>query len=352
MASPNRRTNASVVERLASEPSRFDFFQAVRLLELLGLQEGRAALGEDAELDAEAVSLKVLPALSFSAGSVAKMTPAAAGQPAELSLTFTGLSGPNGVLPQHYTTLLLSRLRLKDTTLRDFFDLFHHRFFSLFYRAWRARHLVADVEHAKTTPAKPNIPATQALYAWVGLNTAHLRGRTSISDEVYLHFSGAFARQARSATQLEQLLSHYFGWPVTVEELHGRWLYLDLENRGQLPLAGVGRGLNSQLGQDAIIGRRVWDVQSEVRLRVGPLKYRQFRQLLPEGDARKAFQELTRSYLRLELDFDVQLVLEPDEVPWCQLTHTEANRPRLGRTAWVRSHNFGKPVADAVFPGE
>ena len=29
-------------------------------------------------------------------------------------VTFLGLTGPNGVLPQHYTTLLLQRVRSED----------------------------------------------------------------------------------------------------------------------------------------------------------------------------------------------------------------------------------------------
>ena len=42
-------------------------------------------------------------------------------------VTFMGVTGPIGVLPYHYTALLLRRLRDKDFALCDFLDLFHHR---------------------------------------------------------------------------------------------------------------------------------------------------------------------------------------------------------------------------------
>ena len=51
-------------------------------------------------------------------------------------MNFMGTTGPQGPLPHFYTTLILSRLRSGDKTLRDFLDLFHHRMLSFFYQAW------------------------------------------------------------------------------------------------------------------------------------------------------------------------------------------------------------------------
>src|SRR5262249_18349589 len=120
---------------LFAAPGKFDFFQAVRLLERLAATESRAAVGGSTAPERAAVLFREVPAQRFPAGSVAKVTPEDDGPP-ELVVTFGGLTGPDGILPQHYTALLITRSRLKDNTLRDWLDLFHHRLLSLIPRAW------------------------------------------------------------------------------------------------------------------------------------------------------------------------------------------------------------------------
>ena len=354
MAAADRRTGDGLAERLFREPGRFDFFQAVRLLERLAAEEGardpqgrRHPVGGDRPPAREAVRFGALPALSFPAADVAKLTAGADGLPPELVTAFIGLTGPNGVLPQHYTALMVARARLKDHALRDFLDLFHHRLVSHFYRAWEKQHLPAAWERSKRDGGED--AATRGLYALAGFGTGGLRGRMAVADETLAFYAGPLAHHPRNAAGLEALLTEYFGVPAAVEQLHGQWLYLDRDNQALLPPAGGERGQNVQLGVDAVVGRRVWDVQSKFRLRLGPLTEVQFRRFRPDGDALVPLGQLTRAYAGPELDFDVQPVLKPREAPDCRLEHDEAGGSRLGWDAWLRTHEFGAPVGDAVF---
>jgi type VI secretion system protein ImpH len=351
-------TSQAPLAQLQSAPAKFDFFQAVRLLERLAAERGGVALGGDAAPDQEALRCQALTSLRFPEGPVAKLTPASNAGPPRLWAAFGGLTGPDGILPQHYTALILARQRLKDTTLRDWLDLFHHRILSLFMRAWEKNRWPAVLDRAKaecsthpSAEARRDAAATTAAYSFAGYGTPGLRGRLSLPDEVAVYYSGFLSRLPRSAVGLQQVLEDYFEWPAAVEQLCGQWLYLDEENKAGMPTA-TAPGRNTCLGRDVVIGRRVWDVQSKVRVIVGPVDGSAFRSLLPDGDARRPFGELVRLSLGLEPDVEVQIVLAPDAVPWSALEYDEANGPRLGWNTWVRTHNFGTPVGDVRFAVE
>jgi type VI secretion system protein ImpH len=287
-------------------------------------------------------------------------------------VTFLGLTGASGVLPYHYTALLLRRVRLKDQALRDFLDLFHHRLLSLFYRAWEKYRLpfayersrlasrgrkppeasLADtppMAYAPGSPAEGQDPATAALYCLVGMGTAGLRGRLAFDDEALLYYAGHFAHAPSSAVALECVLEDYFAMPVRIQQAHGQWLALDREDQALMPSEVHPQGQNNQLGLDVVIGERVWDIQSKFRVRVGPLSYRQFRALMPNGDGLRPLCHLVRTYAGAELDFDVQAVLAPAEVPWCRLGSEAGGAAYLGWNTWVRCEAFTDAVEDAVF---
>jgi type VI secretion system protein ImpH len=364
-ASVGRKT-AALSQRLLDEARCFDFFQAVRLLERLareraadGARSGDRAttkawrpVGQDWP-EREAVRFRALAALSFPTSAIREIRPAtgpdADERPLEMFVTFLGLTGPSGVLPQHYTALLSERIRHKDFALRDFLDLFHHRLLSLFYRAWLKYRLPFTYEQSRLdAAAEDSDPCTWSLYCLVGLGSASLRHRLAVDDEAFLYYGGHFAHHPRSADSLERLLVDYFGLAVRLQQFHGQWLHLGEDDCSQFPGPQCPQGRNFQLGV-LVVGRRVWDLQSKFRLRLGPLTYEQFRGFMPDGDAFRRLCELTRSYVGLEFDYDVQPVLKRAEVPACRLETHGPERRRLGWDTWVRHGEPERDAEDVVF---
>src|SRR5262249_46381664 len=95
-----------LADRLFREPFAFDFFQAVRLLEKL--YPDRVAVGRGATPNAEVVRFRAHLSLSFPPSSIYDLTPAAdPSRPPVMTAVFLGLTGPSGVLPRHYTELML-----------------------------------------------------------------------------------------------------------------------------------------------------------------------------------------------------------------------------------------------------
>jgi type VI secretion system protein ImpH len=261
-----------------------------------------------------------------------------------LTTTFIGLVGPCGVLPTVYTEALVGPQGRRRAAAVDFFNLFHHRIASLFYRAWEKYDLPSQWEKARRPDGVPDEDAFQeALFHLMGLGPEPLRGRMAVPDDSLPFYSGVLAQQHRSAVMLERLLVDYFGRPARVVSFVGRWLRLRPEEQTRLGR----RGVFNRLGVDAVAGRRVWDVQSKFRVRVGPLSRADFEALLPGGPASAPLLDLVRFYDRGELDFDVQLVLRKEEVPQC-LVSKGAEAARLGRSTWLKRREFDRDADDAI----
>lgn len=353
----------SLIDDLFAHPQRYDFFQSVRLLVLSALEEAndgqpkRVAVGEDGPPASEVVRFRSLVSHSFPVSSIADIRrnndgpDAAAEHPPEMTVAFFGLTGPSGVLPHHYTQLLIERVRHKDLSYRDFLDLFHHRLISLFYRAWEKYHFPVGFERSKLDPDRPSEDLfTRSLFSLIGMGTEGLRGRQEFPSHTLLYFGGLYAHERASAVSLEAIISEYFNLPTEVIPFRGGWLYLPPEQQTSLGgRSGLGMG-NNQLGVTAIAGDRVWDVESTFRIRLGPLNYRTFRRLLPSADMLTPLAQMVRTYVGPELSFEIQPVLRASEVPPCRVGVADGSN--LGWDTWLFTLPPTRGAEDAVFAHE
>jgi type VI secretion system protein ImpH len=350
MAGARGRNRPSLESALLAQPHRFEFHQAVRIL--LRMRPG-AGVGGDGAPRFEAVRFRAQGSFRLAASGIAAVTSArAADEAPELLAAFLGLIGAEGALPEHYTELVLRRLRLRDRTLREFLDLFHHRTMSHRHRAWEKYRFAVSYERAAETPGTDD-PITASLYATVGRGTRGLRNRLALHDEVFLEFAGHFSRRARPAVCLAAILSDYFEVPVAVEQFRGEWLTLAVSERTQLPSQANPHGNHNRLGVDTIVGRHSFDVQGGLRLRVGPVRYESFRRFMPTGDLLKPFCHLARSYVGPELAFDVRPVLAAREAPrHClgqALGPSRDDVPRLGWNTWLLAEPLAREFSGVSF---
>ncbi|HEV7516248.1 MAG TPA: type VI secretion system baseplate subunit TssG, partial [Thermoanaerobaculia bacterium] len=143
MAAQGWGTDTPLEELLFAEPFRFEFYQAVKLLEMLAPDAKPVAEGSEPE--AEAVRFRSRVGLDFPASEIDLLSRAAnAGPgasalsplpPPEMVINFLGLAGVLGPLPLPVTELVVERVWHRDTALRDFLDLFNHRLVSILARA-------------------------------------------------------------------------------------------------------------------------------------------------------------------------------------------------------------------------
>lgn len=372
----------SPAERLFAAGYEFDFFQAVRLLERLARERARrqkpdqsgrfqmpVPVGLAGPPDREVVRFRAQMSLAFPASAVHEIQPGAGERPQpEMVVTFMGLTGPSGALPQHYTQWLMDLHRdvrgAERRALRDWLALFDHRAVSLFYRAWEKYRFWVAFERGEADRRDPDA-FTLALFSLIGLGERPLRRRlhvvarpaeegaegkelARVNDLSLLFYGGLLAHRPRHAWGLAVLVSHYFGLPAAVEQFRGRWLTLPTDARSDL-------GGPKKLGVDTLAGRRVWDVRSRFRLRLGPMGLPRFEEFLPDRGPvpqRKALfllSQLVRLYIGPGLQFDVQLLLKAAEVPRMKLAKGGLG-VRLGWNTWLLSRPATADRGDAVFP--
>src|SRR5580693_4117999 len=167
----------SLPDNLRSGPWDFSFFQAVRLLHLLG--EVQQPLGSFNHPSREPVRLATRPSLGFPSSEIHSLEERA-DQPPKMTVNFFGLDGALGVLPTRYTELIAERLAARDTTLRDFLDIFNHRMISLLYRAWEKYRFPVAYERGGEDAF------TDYMLDLIGLGTRGLRGRQAIPDQILI----------------------------------------------------------------------------------------------------------------------------------------------------------------------
>lgn len=307
----------SYLEALEREPWAFDFFQALRRLEAMHRDKPR--LGEALRPADEPVRLGQEPSLSFAPASLSAFEPGEPGTPARLLVRFVGLFGPNGALPLHLTEHALQRLRQGDATFARFLDLFHHRYLSLFFRAWAQAQPTVSLDRPQDDRFSSYVGAL------IGVGLPAWRRRDAIPDFARLHWAGLLARQVRNAEGLRAILFGYFRVPIEIEQFAGHWMTLHETERTRLGMRGC------VLAQDAVVGERVYDRQHKIRVRAGPLSLADYESFLPGGDRLRKLVDWMRFYLTFELTWDVQLILKRSEVPASRLGGAQ----RLGWSTWL-----------------
>src|SRR4029079_9295087 len=149
----------SLKDKLVTEFFEFDFFQAVRVVERLSPK--RAPIGLDAAPADEVARFRAHLSMAFPPSQIVALEPPGDERPNPLlTVTFLGLYGPSGVLPTHYTQLLMDIQRdvrgPERRSLRDWLDLFNHRYISLFYRAWEKYRFHLQYERGEAVRKEPD----------------------------------------------------------------------------------------------------------------------------------------------------------------------------------------------------
>ena len=338
MHTEKRRFEPAVIERLFREPYRFEYFQAVRMLELWLRRHGAPQQGlvanflrfqNSTSLRFPASQLEAIHAEPREIGLDAAALGAALKERTlkwvRLTPTFMGLLGGQGVLPPHYTERVAEQaFNDKDEGPRAFLDSFSNRSLALFYEAWRKYRLHLKYELSGKDSFLP------LLLGLAGLGNPSLRkrlahaGNGAVLDESIGYFAASLRQRPISAVQVARVLSEYFGQPVEAEQFVGSWYAVPPAQQSTLGCE------SATLGSRAIAGERVWQRDLRLRLIVGPLDHAGFTNFLPGGLAARALGSLLTMFTGLCLEYEIELVLRAADVRPVMMREGS----NLGRLGW------------------
>ena len=330
MTHPSEKLD-TLIDRLGHFPEAVDLFALLRRVD--ALSSDRARLGYSRTPRDDAVRLGQQPSSIFAPSTIYSIQPGQRSPAPRITVLSIGLFGPNGPMPLHITEYVRDRARNHaDPTPTRFADVFHHRFISLFYRAW------ADAQ--PTVHLDRSQPDRFSTYvgSLTGLGFASMRQRDSVQDEAKLFATGHFARLTRNPEGICRILQHYFGIAVRLLEFIKRWAVIPRSEQTRL----AGRTVANQLSHGAVAGAATPDVQSNFRLEFGPMDLQSYVRFLPGAANNRKTRDWIRNYVGIEFAWDVDLLLAADEVPQSRLGGAQ----QLGWTTWLGSRRSSEPARD------
>lgn len=257
----------------------------------------------------------------------------------QLKSAFAPIVGPLGSLPPAYGELLQREERSRSGALASFFNLFAARFSELFVTASEKYRLARGL---RWSDQEKNNGFRKTLLALTGFRTAGLTEKAGVTEDTLLRFSGLFASRNRNVSALTSTLCEFTGLPVVVEQFRRRWVPLPLHEQSQL---GQASGL--RLGQNTTAGSAVEDMSGGFRVVIGPVAYADYLALTPGSKRLAEIFSLTRLFVGNALDFDVQVILKKEDIPFCRLGQPDAPA-RLGWNSWARVAPAEKDSTDAI----
>lgn len=335
MASEGRSETSALnfLTEVSEKPYHFGFFQTVRRINCF--YNDKPITGHSYKPADDPIRFTQEPYTSFAPATLSALELDGPGPYPRLEQRFLGLFGPNGPLPLHLTEYARDRSRHQhDQTLSSFANIFHHRMVSLFYAAWAQSQPTVQFDR----PSEDRF----AMYvgSLVGVGLPSLRDVDSMHHVSKLGFAAHLSSLPRHVSGLVSLIKEYFDIPTQVREFIAHWMRIP---KNDLIRLGEG-GMNGHLGQDTIIGERVWQRQDKFQVRLGPLSLEQYESFLPSGKSFNSLVSAIRSYVGIEYLWEINLVLKKEEKPVTCLGKSGA----LGWTSWLKTERQIDHVDDLL----
>ncbi|WP_374579939.1 type VI secretion system baseplate subunit TssG [Pseudoduganella sp.] len=336
MQAPQRLSDLSVIQELLEAPERFQFVQAMRILQAWLAQNGIAP----ERILTDVLRFENSLSLSFPASEMAAMcsSPVVHTTEAELlqalqrddstriNLTphFFGLLGTSGALPLHVTERIAeARDRHGNAAAHAFINILSQRMVTLFYQAWAKNRL----EHTLDVTGRDS--QLSLLMSLAGAPADRLSWHPAAAAHVIGYYAAMLGTSPVAAGTVSRVLENHFGVPIELEPFVAAWDEIPQKQRSRL-----GSGIAS-LGYGAALGRRIRRRDRTIRLNIGPLTPGDVERFLPRRPAALALSDMVALFDLSNLKISVRLLLQPSCIQRAVLSSKPGTARRIGWDAFL-----------------
>lgn len=319
MACETGTETSNLEHDLLNNSTAYDYFQAVRMIGLLGRQLTKN------ENETSSVKLNVRPELSFdypsSDISNIHVVDGENGKEYSINTTFMGLYGVSSPLPAYFTEELLDDEWNDIKAPREFLDVIHQHLYPLLYKAWlKYKFSHNAIEHK-------DINYWNLLFSLIGIGTEEVKSAV-IQPERLIRYTGLLAQQSRSAVGLQTVLQDYLSdYQINIEPCVLRSVPIPASQRLMLG------SKNCILGDSVVLGSSIMDRTGKFVIRIGPLDEKKLDYLKKNINVLEFVKFIIKSYLMQPLEYDLILSLAPRTAKGVSLGVNEWSS--LGRDSWL-----------------
>lgn len=314
----------SIENRLQEQPEKFDFFQAVKMLEHDYNSRNQSYFSnifQNLNFD-NSVSFLFSPS---SLHSVFKSE----NNVWHITSGLEGLYGPHGDLPDFFISAIINNKTSDGFPVKDFLDIFNKKLLFTRYQANKKYKFYVHHEISHKNTIKTDFE--KLLFCLVGFFHSQNNKKLFENEKGLIRFAPYFNKNNSPTTEkLKKIILDYFSLPVTITEYVGKWETLD---KSECTMLSCQKHTLHRLGENTFLGRNTYSTHQRVNIILGPLSYKQYLWLFPNEDRIKKIRELIHVYLGMAYTVAIQLLITAKEIPTLKLgTHENS---RLGWNTWL-----------------
>jgi type VI secretion system protein ImpH len=304
-----------------------DFFALVRALERKNA--ARPRFGFAKRVSEENARFGQTPFLHFAPQDIAEIREGEHDVEAEIFTYFFGLLGVNGPMPLEFTDYVFQRsYNNRDHTWRRFLDIIHHRFLTLYYRAFAVNQQAVSFDRAGEDPVSGMVKSLSGFAPSLKLGGER--------ERLALMYARHFGAGTKTRWGLEDMLRRLFRFPLAVKDFVAASYDIPPDCR-----AVLGREYTATLGVNTQIGREYISVTHKFEIEIGPVSFFTYQEFISGMSGLDLLIDAVNMYLDRPIDYSVVFRLKSYTVPLARAgfdwEDDESDAAQLGYTCWLGS---------------